>query len=73
MDTLLPLCVQSNVYRMIAENITSEHAARRRAMKQATDNAEEMITFLTRKFNRERQAQITKELSEIVSGSDALG
>jgi len=72
-DTLLPLCVQSNVYRMIAENITSEHAARRRAMKQATDNAEEMITFLTRKFNRERQAQITKELSEIVSGSDALG
>jgi len=70
-DTLLPLFAQSTVYRMIAENIASEQASRRRAMKQATDNADEMTTFLTRNFNRERQAQITRELSEIVGGSDA--
>lgn len=70
-DTLLPLFAQSTVYRIIAENIASEQASRRRAMKQATDNADEMITFLTRKFNRERQAQITRELSEIVGGSNA--
>ncbi|MEA1997678.1 MAG: ATP synthase F1 subunit gamma [Gemmatimonadota bacterium] len=71
-NTLLPLFARSTVYRMFAENITSEHAARRKAMKQATDNAEEMITFLTRRFNRERQAQITKELSEIVGGAEAI-
>ncbi|HUU28101.1 MAG TPA: ATP synthase F1 subunit gamma [archaeon] len=71
-NTLLPLFAQSTVYRMLAENITSEQAARRKAMKQATDNAEDMITYLTRRYNRERQAQITKELSEIVGGSDAI-
>ncbi|OGG02688.1 MAG: ATP synthase F1 subunit gamma [Candidatus Glassbacteria bacterium RIFCSPLOWO2_12_FULL_58_11] len=71
-DTLLPLFAQSTVYRMMAENIASEQAARRKAMKQATDNADEMITFLTRRFNRERQAQITRELSEIVGGSEGM-
>ena len=71
-DTLLPMFVQSTVYRMIAENLASEQAARRRAMKQATDNADEMITHLTRNYNRQRQAQITSELTEIVGASDAL-
>ena len=71
-NTILPLYAQSMFYRMVSENITSEQAARRRAMKQATDNADEMITFLTRRYNRERQAQITKELTEIVGGSEAL-
>lgn len=71
-DTLLPLFARSMVYRMVAENITSEQAARRRAMKQATDNADEMIKHLTRTMNRERQNVITKELSEIVGGAEAI-
>ena len=71
-DTLLPLFARSTIYRMVVENITSEQAARRAAMKLATDNAEEMITFLSRSFNRERQSQITRELSEIVGGSEAI-
>jgi len=71
-DTLLPLFARSTVYRMVVENVTSEQAARRSAMKLATDNAEEMITYLNRQFNRERQGQITKELAEIVGGSEAL-
>ncbi len=71
-DTLLPMYVQNMVYRVVSENISSEQASRRRAMKLATDNADEMITNLTRTFNRKRQAQITSELSEIVGASDAL-
>ncbi|MBW7995232.1 MAG: ATP synthase F1 subunit gamma [Candidatus Glassbacteria bacterium] len=71
-DSLLPMYVQSTVYRMVTENITSEQVARRRAMKQATDNADEMITNLTRSYNRQRQAQITSELTEIVGASEAL-
>ena len=71
-DTLLPMYVQNMVYRVVAENIASEQASRRRAMKLATDNADEMITNLTRNFNRQRQAQITSELTEIVGASDAL-
>jgi F-type H+-transporting ATPase subunit gamma len=50
----------------------SEHAARRRAMKSATDNAEELIRSLTRQANQARQAEITQEISEIVGGADAL-
>ena len=71
-DTLLPMYVQSMVYRVVTENIASEQASRRRAMKQATDNADEMITNLTRKFNRQRQGQITNELTEIIGASAAL-
>ena len=71
-NTILPLYAQNTFYRMVSENTLSEQAARRRAMKQATDNADEMITFLTRKYNRERQAQITRELTEIIGGSEAL-
>ena len=50
----------------------SEHAARRRAMKSATDNAEDLIRTLTRQANQARQAEITQEISEIVGGADAL-
>ena len=71
-DAVLPSFLRSNFYRMVAENITSEQAARRKAMKQATDNAEDMVTDLTRIYNRERQALITRELAEIISGADAI-
>ncbi len=72
LEAVLPLALRSDVYRMIVDNIASEHAARRNAMKLATDNADEMITFLTRSFNRERQSQITQELTEIIGGSNAI-
>ena len=71
-NALLPLIAQNVMFRAVVETVTSSHAARRKAMKLATDNADDMITHLTRQFNRERQAQITKELSEIVGGSDAI-
>ena len=51
----------------------SEHAARQRAMKAATDNADELITSLSRVMNRARQEQITTEIMEIVGGAEALG
>jgi F-type H+-transporting ATPase subunit gamma len=54
------------------ESAASEHAARRVAMKAATDNANEMITTLTRSYNRARQATITNEIAEIVGGAAAL-
>ncbi len=70
---LLPLVVKTVVYRALLEAVTSEQIFRRIAMKNATDNAGEMIKLLTRKYNRVRQAGITQELSEIVAGADALG
>jgi F-type H+-transporting ATPase subunit gamma len=54
------------------QSAASEHAARRRAMKSATDNAEDLIKSLTRLANAARQAEITQEISEIVGGADAL-
>jgi F-type H+-transporting ATPase subunit gamma len=54
------------------QSAASEHAARRRAMKSATDNADELIKSLTRLANAARQAEITQEISEIVGGADAL-
>jgi F-type H+-transporting ATPase subunit gamma len=54
------------------EAAASEHAARRRAMKAATDNANELIEDLTREYNQARQAQITQEIMEIVGGAEAL-
>lgn len=71
-NAVLPLAARSTVYRMLAENSASEHAARRNAMKLATDNADDMIVYLTRNFNRARQAQITQELTEIIGGSNAI-
>ena len=69
---LLPLYVKNQVYRALVETAASEHGARRTAMKNATDNADEMLGILTRTYNRARQAQITQEISEIVGGASAL-
>ena len=72
LEHLLPTYVETLVYRALMESAASEHGARRTAMKSATDNASEMITTLTRSYNRARQAAITTEIAEIVGGAAAL-
>jgi F-type H+-transporting ATPase subunit gamma len=72
LNRLLPVYVSNMIYQAFLETSTSEHGARRTAMKSATENAEDMIKTLTRYYNRARQAQITQELSEIVGGAEAL-
>ncbi|WP_031505864.1 F0F1 ATP synthase subunit gamma [Streptomyces megasporus] len=72
LDALLPRYVESRIYNALLQSSASEHAARRRAMKSATDNAEELIKSLTRLANQARQADITQEISEIVGGASAL-
>jgi F-type H+-transporting ATPase subunit gamma len=72
LDALLPRYVESRIYNALLQSAASEHAARRRAMKSATDNAEELIRSLTRLANSARQAEITQEISEIVGGANAL-
>jgi F-type H+-transporting ATPase subunit gamma len=69
---LLPLYVRNQIYRGLAETAAAEQAARRTAMKNATDNAGEMLKLLARQYNRQRQAQITQEIAEIVGGAAAL-
>lgn len=69
---LLPRYVDTQVFRTVAEAIASEHGARMTSMSAATENAGEMIKTLTLTLNRARQAAITKEISEIVSGAEAL-
>ncbi len=69
---LLPSYVRNSVYRALVENEAGFQSAQRTAMKNATDNAGEMINVLRRTFNRARQAQITQEIAEIVGGSAAL-
>ncbi len=69
---LLPSYVRNAVYRALVETAAAEQAARRTAMKNATDNAGEMLTLLRRTYNRARQAQITQEIAEIVGGAAAL-
>ena len=72
LDALLPRYVESRFYAAMLESAASEQAARRRAMKAATDNAEELIKSLTRAANAARQAEITQEIMEIVGGAEAL-
>ena len=72
LDTLVPLAFEFTIYRVLLENQAGEHAARMTAMEAATRNTEELISSLTLKYNRARQAAITKELVEIVSGAEAL-
>ncbi len=72
LDVLLPRYVQTRVYAALLESAASESASRRRAMKAATDNADELIKTLTRAANAARQAEITQEISEIVGGASAL-
>lgn len=69
---LLPAYVRNSVYRALVETVAGEQSARRTAMKNATDNATEMLNVLRRTYNRARQAQITQEIAEIVGGSAAL-
>jgi F-type H+-transporting ATPase subunit gamma len=72
LDRLLPLYVEVEIYRCLLEAIASEFGARMSAMENATVNADEIIARLTLNYNRARQAAITKELSEIIGGSEAL-
>jgi F-type H+-transporting ATPase subunit gamma len=72
LNALLPRYVEARVFNAMLQSAASEHAARRKAMKSATDNAEELIKSLTRLANAARQAEITQEISEIVGGADAL-
>lgn len=72
LGSLLPLYVRNQVYRALVETAAAEHGARRTAMKNATDNAGEMLELLQRTYNRARQAQITQEIAEIVGGAEAL-
>ncbi|MDQ0932682.1 MULTISPECIES: F0F1 ATP synthase subunit gamma [Streptomyces] len=72
LDALLPRYVESRIYNAMLQSAASKHAATRRAMKSATDNAGELITTLSRLANAARQAEITQEISEIVGGTAAL-
>ncbi|GIG00710.1 ATP synthase gamma chain [Catellatospora citrea] len=72
LDALLPKYINTRIYAALLDSAASESASRRRAMKSATDNAEEMIKSLTREMNSARQAAITQEISEIVGGANAL-
>jgi F-type H+-transporting ATPase subunit gamma len=72
LDSLLPMYVEVQVYRALLESVASEFGARMTAMENATNNAAEMIDKLTLIYNKARQAAITKELIEIVSGAEAL-
>jgi F-type H+-transporting ATPase subunit gamma len=72
LDALLPKYVTTRVYAALLEAAASESASRRRAMKSASDNAEELAKNLSRQANQARQAEITQEISEIVGGADAL-
>jgi F-type H+-transporting ATPase subunit gamma len=72
LEQLLPLYVRNAVYRGLVETAAAEHGARRTAMKNATDNAGEILEVLKRTYNRQRQAGITQEIAEIVGGAAAL-
>ena len=70
---MLPRYAEARLYAALLEGSASEHAARQRAMKAATDNAEDLKTNLTRIMNRARQDSITTEIMESVSGAEAMG
>ena len=72
LETLLPRYTESRVYAALLNAAASEHAARQRAMKAATDNAEDLILTYRRRMNRARQDSITTEIMEIVGGAEAL-
>jgi F-type H+-transporting ATPase subunit gamma len=71
-DALLPKYINTRIYAALIDAAASEWAARRRAMKSASDNAEDVMRTLTRQMNSARQAEITQEISEIVGGANAL-
>ncbi|CAN5367930.1 F0F1 ATP synthase subunit gamma [soil metagenome] len=72
LDALLPVYIESRVYNAMLQSAASEHAARQRAMKSASDNADKLIRDYTRLANNARQSEITQQISEIVGGADAL-
>ncbi|GAA4218825.1 F-type H+-transporting ATPase subunit gamma [Streptosporangium album] len=72
LDSLLPRYVESRIFTALLQSAASEEASRRRAMKSATDNANELIRVFTQQMNQARQAEITQEISEIVGGANAL-
>lgn len=72
LSRLLPRYVEATAFGILLDASASEHAARRRAMKAATENAEELVRILSRQANQARQAEITTEISEIVGGAEAL-
>lgn len=72
LERLLPLYGRQLMFSVLAESVASEQVARRMAMKLASDNASDMVTDLTRQYNKARQAAITKEISEILGGAEAL-
>ncbi len=72
LDALLPVYIESRIFNAMLQSAASEHAARQKAMKSATDNAEKLILNYTRLSNSARQAEITQQISEIVGGADAL-
>ena len=71
LEALLPLYVDSMVYRVLSESVVGELIARRMAMKMASENAADLVRTLTLQANKARQAQITQELAEIIGGSEA--
>ena len=72
MREMIPLTLRSHLYRVILDSLASEHGARMNAMQKATDNATELLKELRLSYNKARQAAITNEIIEIVSGSEAL-
>jgi F-type H+-transporting ATPase subunit gamma len=72
LSQLLPLYLTNSMYRALVESAAAEQAARRTAMKSATDNADDFLTNLRRKYNRARQQEITRQLAEIIGGAEAL-
>jgi F-type H+-transporting ATPase subunit gamma len=68
----LPRYISARIFAALLESAASESASRRRAMKSASDNADDLMTTFTRLANQARQAEITQEISEIVGGADAL-
>ncbi len=73
LDTLVPRVIETRVFGALLDASASEHASRQRAMKAATDNADEFVKVLTRQMNRARQDSITTEIMEIIGGAEALG
>ena len=72
LERLLPAYLRNSIFRALVENVAAEQGARRSAMKSATDNAGDVLEYLTRSYNRARQGQITQEIAEIVGGAAAL-
>jgi F-type H+-transporting ATPase subunit gamma len=73
LQALLPRYVEIQIYQALLESIASEHSARMVAMRNASENAKELVSDLTLSYNKARQAQITREVSEIAAGANALG